>query len=72
MMVPMTVSLITLVSSSLKKPVASSFINAITGKGQEGEFLTLLALILTMKVLKKGVTRAGSGYNNVDHMKKMF
>ena len=72
MIAPMTVLLITLLSSSLKQPVASSFINAITGKGQEGQFLPLLALILTMKVLEKRVTRAGSGYNNVDHMKKMF
>ena len=41
MMIPMAFSLI--------QPVASSLINPITGKGQEGRFLPLLALPLMMK-----------------------
>ena len=62
-------------ADSLIQPVASSLTNAITGKTvrrsgkeQEGGFLPLLALPLTMKVLRKEVTRTGKGYNNMDHM----
>ena len=39
--------------------VASSLINATTGKGQEGGFLLLLALPLIMKVIGKRVRRVG-------------
>ena len=53
-------------AASLIQPVASSLINDITGKGQEGGFLQLLTLPLMMKVLGKGVRRAGRGYNNMD------
>ena len=54
---------------SLIQPVASSFINDITGKGQKGGFLLLLALPLTMKVLGGKTQRAGREYNNT---KKFF
>ena len=54
-------------ASSLIQPIAPSLINSITGKGQEGGFLPLLALLLMMKVLEKGVRSAGRGY-----MKKKF
>ena len=54
MMAPMTAS------------VASSLINAITGKVQEGGFLLLLALPLIMKVIRKSVRRVGRWYNNMD------
>ena len=56
-------------TSSLIQPVASSLINASTGKrvkrvekGQEGVFLPLLALPLIVKVLGKGVLKALGGY----------
>ena len=49
---------------SLIATMASSLINYITGKGQEGGFLTLLALPLMTKVLGEGVRRAGRGYMN--------
>ena len=49
---------------SLIATMASSLINSITGKGQEGGFLTLLALPLMMKVLGKGLRRARRGYMN--------
>ena len=48
-------------ASSLIHPVAYSVINAITGKGQEGGFLSLLALPLIMQFLEKGVRSAGRG-----------
>ena len=38
MMAPMAAPLIVLVVSSLIQTIASSLINSITGKGQEGEF----------------------------------
>ena len=64
-MVPMAVSLIAPMVSSLIQPVTSSLMKAITGKGvtraakgQESEFLVLLALPLIMKVLEKGAARA--------------
>ena len=76
-MASMAASLIVPTASSLIQPVASSLVNAISGKGvmregkgQEGEFLPLLALPSFMKVLGKGVMRAGRGYNNIDHMDK--
>ena len=40
-------------ASSLIQPMASSLINTVTGKGQEGWFLPLLLLPLMMKVLEK-------------------
>ena len=58
MMAPMAASLI--------QPVASSFINAISGKGQENGFLPLLELPWMMKGLGKGVRRARRGYKNMD------
>ena len=56
----------------LIKPVASSLIITITGKGQEGGFLPLLALPLMMKALGKVVRKAGGGSNNTDHMDRNF
>ena len=35
-------------------------------KGGKGGFLSLLVSLLMMKVLGKGVTTAGRGYNNMD------
>ena len=84
MMATMAGSLIAPMAFSLMQPVVSSLTNAISGKGvttagngQEGGFLPLLTLPLTMKVLRKGVTRAGKGVrragkrcNNMDHMDK--
>ena len=69
----MTASLIPPMDSSLIQPVASLIINFITGKGQKaqkGGFLPLLALSLMMKVLGRGVTRAGNGYNNMNNIHK--
>ena len=66
MMTPLTASLIAFVTSSLIQPVVSSLINTISGKGQKGECLPLLALPVMIEVLGKGVTRAGSGFNNMD------
>ena len=65
---------------SLIQSVAPSLINAITGKGvtrtgkgQEGGFLSLLALPLIIKVMsRKEVTRAERGQNNMDQMFKKF
>ena len=54
MMKLMADSLIALMASSLLQPAASSLINAIYGKGQEGEFLPLLELPLRIKALGKG------------------
>ena len=68
----MAASLITYTVSSLTQPISSSFINAITGKGQEGRFLPLLALPLMIKVLGKGVKKAGRGYNNMNHKDTNF
>ena len=44
--------------------IASSLINSITGKGQEGEFLSLLALPLIMKVLGEGARRPERCYRD--------
>ena len=49
-------------TASLIAPMASSLINAITEKWQEGEFLQLLDLPFIMKVLEKGVRRSGKRY----------
>ena len=72
LMALMAASLIAPMASLLIRPVASSLINAITGKGvmtagkgQEGKFLLLLVVSLLMKVLGKGVTRAGRTYKMV-------
>ena len=61
--------MIAAMAPSLIQPVASSFINDITGKGQKGGFLLLLALPLTVKVLGGKTQRAGREYNNT---KKIF
>ena len=61
MMAPMGASLIAPMASSLIQPIASS-LNSITGKGQEGRFLSFLALPLTMKVFGKRIRRAGRRY----------
>ena len=75
----MDASLIAPTSSSPIQPVVSSLIDAITGKGvmragkgQEGIFLLLLMLPLMMKVMKKGVTRAGKRHNNIGHIDIIF
>ena len=39
-------------------------------KQQEGGFLPLLTLPLMIKVLGKGVTREGRGYDKMNHMNK--
>ena len=44
MMAPMAAPLIAPMVSSLIQPIAPSLINSITGKGQEGGLLPLLAL----------------------------
>ena len=41
-------------------------------EGQEGGILPFLALSLLMKVLGKGVAKAGIGYNNMDQMDNNF
>ena len=64
MMAPMAASLIATMVSSLIQPIASSLINSLTAKGQECGFLPLFALPLMIKVLGKGVRRAGRGYIN--------
>ena len=78
-MPPVTASSIAFMASSLVQPAASSLINAIAGirvrsarKGQKGGFLPLLVPPLMMKVLENGDTRAGKGYNNMDHLDKIF
>ena len=59
-------SLITLVASSLIQPVAFSLVKAISGKGQEGVFLPLLALPLMTKVWGKGLRSTRRRYNNTN------
>ena len=78
-MAPMAASLIAPMASSLIQPVAFSLINAIfgkvvmkVGKGRDNGFLFFLALRLIMKVLGKGVTKAVTRYNEIDHMEKKF
>ena len=66
MMEPMAASVIAPMASLLIQPVASSLINVVTGKGQEGEFLPLLALLLMMKVLEKRVRRTERVCINMD------
>ena len=69
MMVPMTASLIAPMASSWIQPFAFSLTNAITGKrvtrakhGQEGVIFLFLPALLLLKILGKGVTKAGKGY----------
>ena len=71
--------LTSLMPFSLIQSVASSFINAISGKrvirarkGQVGGIHPLLALPLMMKILEKEVTRAGRGCKKMNHMDKYF
>ena len=59
MIAPMVASLIASTISSLIQPVTSSLINVITGKGQGGGFLSLLALPLIHKIAGKGVKVVG-------------
>ena len=66
-------------AASLIQPVASSMINSIiekgimrAEKGQAGGIFSLFLLFFMMKVLGKGVTRAGIGYNKMHHMNKNF
>ena len=66
-------------SSLLMQTVLSSLINAITRneimravKGQQVRCLPLSALPLMWKVMGKGVTRAGTRYNSMDHMDDIF
>ena len=68
------VSLIASMDSSFIQPVASSLINAIPIKVKQGGLLPLLALQLPLatKVLGKGIKRAGSRCNKMDHMDKHF
>ena len=61
------------------RPVTSLLINAISGKGvmragkeQEGGILLLLALLLMMKAVGKGVKRVRKGYNNMSQMDEKF
>ena len=54
-MVPMAASLIAPMIFSLIQTLASSLINAINGKGQEGGFLPLLALPLIIKAMSQGL-----------------
>ena len=73
----MVVSLVARIAFSLIQVLAFSLINPITGKavmrpekGEEGKFLPLLALLLTMKVLRKGVIKIGRRCNNINHTYK--
>ena len=64
-------------AATLIQPVASWLIKAISGdhesrKEQEGKFILLLALLLMIQVLGKGVIRAGRGYNDKDHLNNFF
>ena len=77
MKVSIVVSLVARIAFSLIQVLAFSLINPITGKavmrpkkGEEGKFLPLLALLLTMKVLRKGVIKIGRRCNNINHMYK--
>ena len=65
--------------SLFMRPVTSLLINAISGKGvmragkeQEGGILLLLALLLMMKAVGKGVKRVRKGYNNMSQMDEKF
>ena len=79
-MAPMDVLMIASMASSLTKSLASSLINAITGKGvirgekgKEGGFLQLLAMSLMIKAMSgKGMKRSRRVYNNMDHVDKNF
>ena len=53
-------------------PMASSLINAIIRKGQGGGFLPLFVYSFIMKVLAKGVIRAGRGCDNMDLIDNIF
>ena len=66
-MAPMVASLIVIMASSLIQSVASALY-----LDQKVDLLPLLGLSLMMKVLGKGVTRVGKGYNNMDHLTKRF
>ena len=77
-MATMAASFIASMAYSLIQPVASSMIITITGKGvmraaegQKGGFL-LIAIPLKMKVLGKRFRTAGTRYNNIDHLDKIF
>ena len=72
---PVLAPMTALVIFSLIKPVAPLLINAITGKWvrgagkrQEGKILSLLTLPLMIKILGKGVRRAGRGNNNINEI----
>ena len=74
-----TASIITPMTFSLTQPVATSLINAISGKGvmragkeKEPAFLLFLVLFLMMKVLGKAVRKSGRGYNNMSRMDNLF
>ena len=74
-----TASIITPMTFSLIQPVATSLINAISGKGvmragkeKEPAFLLFLVLFLMMKVLGKAVRKSGRGYNNMSRMDNLF
>ena len=76
MMAPMVALLIVIMASSLIQSVASTLYLEKESwhqeKDQKADLLPLLGLSLMMKVLGKGVTRAGKGYNNMDHLTKRF
>ena len=62
----MAISIIAPMVSSLIHPVASLLINNITREGQKGGFLPLLALLLTIKIIGKGVRRAYNKKKSMD------
>ena len=66
MMTHMFASLIAPMISVLIQFVASLLIIAMSGEGQEGDFLPLLALPLMLKVLEKEIRGAGRGCTNMD------
>ena len=80
MMALMAASLIAPMTCSLMQHMASSLIIGISwkevqiaGKKQEHEFLPLLILPLRIKAMfGKVLTRAGKGFNNMDHIDKIF
>ena len=63
--------LIQAVVSLLKNTISGKGVTRV-GKGKEGEFLSLLELLLRVKVQRKEVRMDGKRYNSTDHKDKSF
>ena len=77
-MAPMTASSISPLASLLVQSIFGKGVSE-TGKRQEGGIIPLIAPILLKSIFGKGVTRARKGvtrpggeYNNMNHMDKKF